>query len=230
VSGPAPWQRAGRVQNDRSLCCRRYLPWLGALVALSAGPLAAAQGALGHAAPNASSAAPGSSARAPAASSGQRVTPTARAAGSTTRPGARFSSDPPASMTRRKWAYDVRLKGGSLSAAAPTSIDRGRAVATPRFLGRFAIELYVGSLLLERVRFNLPLVDDGPAADGEAAPTLSPKLTTHRVVEVPDLERATRAELVDSATGKRQRLVWPPVDAPPAPAPPASQGARPPSR
>jgi len=85
---------------------------------------------------------------------------------------------------------------------------------------------FVGNVLLDRVRFDLPLVDAEPNPSGataRGASALPKKLRTHRVVEVPDLERATRAELVDRATRQRVRLPWPPVDGPPAPpaAPPA---------
>jgi hypothetical protein len=125
-------------------------------------------------------------------------------------------------MTRRNWAYDVRLSGGQLSAAPPVSVDRGRPVALPRRAGRFAIELSVGSVLLEQVRFDLPLVDADPtpsASPDKASPALPKGVRTHRVIEVPGLDRATKAELVDRATGQRQRLAWPPVDGPTAAAP-----------
>ncbi|HEU4411106.1 MAG TPA: hypothetical protein VFS43_37985 [Polyangiaceae bacterium] len=210
---------------------RRPLPW--ALAALLAGPLAAAQSAPRSAptapAPGpgsaASSVAPGPRAAAPSVAPGPR----AAASGASSRPPARFGADPPPSMTRRKWVYDVRLSRGRLSAAAPTGVDRGRPLATPRYTGRFAIELFVGSVLLDRVRFNLPLVDSGAWAGDEAGAALGQKLSTHKLVEVPDLDRATRAELVDGATGQRQRLVWPPVDGPPPPppAPSASAAGRP---
>ncbi len=222
----------------------RRWPW--ALAVLLAGPLAAAQGAARpvptptpppHAAPSAAApAAPRPAvvtSAAPAASGARGAAPASGpgAAGPAAASRApHFAADPSPSMTRRKWAYDVRLRRGQLVAGPPSAVDRGRPIATPRFLGRFAIELFVGPLLLERVRFDLPLVDPGPAEKGEAMPPFSSKLNTRRVVEVPDLDRATRAELVDGATGRRQRLSWPPVDGAPSaqPAPAAlAPSARP---
>lgn len=226
MSRPAPWQEAGLVPKSSPLpsLYRRPLPW--ALAALLAGPLAAAQ--------SAPRPAPVPAPKPAASASGSRVS----APSPSSRPSVRFAADPPPSMTRRKWTYDVRLQRGRLSAATPTAVDRGRPVATPRYAGRFAIELFVGSVLLDRVRFNLPLVDGGAWAADEPTSVISKKLNTHKIVEVPDLDRATRAELVDGATGERHRLVWPPVDGPPAasasavapapaPAPSSSAAGRP---
>ncbi|MCU0682783.1 MAG: hypothetical protein MUF34_11130 [Polyangiaceae bacterium] len=225
------------MKQGSSIARSRAIRWPWAAAALLLAPLAAAQGAARPATTAAPAPAGPRTTAAPAASGVRAVpaltvapngsvapmagSPSGVGAGSAP-PAVRLVADPAPSMTRKKWAYDVRLKKGQLSAAAPAAVDRGRPQATPRFVGRFAIELLVGNLLLERVRFDLPLVDGGPskaAAPEESQKVLSKTLNTHRVVEVPDLERATRAELVDVVTGKRLRLMWPPVDA--APSPPA---------
>jgi len=138
---------------------------------------------------------------------------------------------PPPLTTARHWAYDIVVRDGEISVAAPKLLQRKQATTTPRLLGRFAIELYVGKELLERVRFEIPLLNnDDPARRGAKKapppfPDFSAKARVHKIVEVPDSPRATYAVLVDRKTEKRTPLLWPPVDAV-APKEPAA-GAKP---
>jgi hypothetical protein len=77
-------------------------------------------------------------------------------------------------------------------------------------MGRFAIELFEGATLLERVRFDFPLLAV-PEPDGgrSAPPLLGPKLRTRIGVFFPAIGRGTRLELVDRATRRRWALPWP---------------------
>jgi hypothetical protein len=92
-----------------------------------------------------------------------------------------------------------------------------RPVVTARPMGRFAIELWIGRELIDRVRFDFPLLGaEEPPGDRQsihAEPRFEPGLEAERTILVPNSERATRAQLVDRATGKIQALPWPP-DAP----------------
>ena len=94
-------------------------------------------------------------------------------------------------------------------------------------MGRFFLELYVGKTLLDRVRFDIPLLTGewvGRRRPIDAPADFEKSLRTSTTVEVPDSARATFAVLVDRATGRRLRVPWPPADAPAAsaspPAPP----------
>jgi hypothetical protein len=89
---------------------------------------------------------------------------------------------------------------------------------TPRRMGRYAIELWIGRELIDRVRFDFPLlaaepVPSGPRKPLEQPPSLAAGADVTSEVLVPDNPRATRAVLVDRATGETQVLPWPP-DAP----------------
>jgi hypothetical protein len=76
----------------------------------------------------------------------------------------------------------------------------------PHHMGRFAIELYVGPTLLDRDRFDIPLLaDDGPASDA-----FGKGLVTTLDVRVPESDRPTRIEIWDRATDKRWIFAYPP--------------------
>jgi hypothetical protein len=141
--------------------------------------------------------------------------------------GGGFAPDPAPRSTRRKWAYDVSYRDGRFVVGRPTLVEHERPTPTPRAMGRFAIELYVGRELLDRVRFDVPLLNGEVPAPGTSLPRGSVDwakgANVHRRIEAPDLDRATYAVLVDRATGERTPLVWPPAE---APSPPASASAR----
>jgi hypothetical protein len=85
-------------------------------------------------------------------------------------------------------------------------------------MGRFAIELWIGRELIERVRFDFPLLaaEDKPKAGAKHAgemPNFAAATRVSQSVLVPASRRATRALLIDRATGKTEALPWPP-DAP----------------
>jgi len=91
-----------------------------------------------------------------------------------------------------------------------------RATATERHVGRFAVELWVGAELIDRVRFDFPLLAADPAPQGRkrplrGEPSFGPGAETSRDVLVPVSDRATRAVLVDRLDGRTIPLPWPPV-------------------
>lgn len=132
-----------------------------------------------------------------------------------------FAPDPVPLVTRKKWVYEIIWDHGAIFIPTPTALERARPTETPRKMGRFMLELYVGRELLERVRFDLPMLDGDPLTGVkkrpfDAPPDFERKASVKTSIEVPDSERATFAVLVDRATGRRVRAPWPPVDAPPA--------------
>lgn len=88
-------------------------------------------------------------------------------------------------------------------------------IVTARRMGRFAVELWVGKELIDRVRFDFPLVAaEEPAQPGpaslHAAPSLTSRSTFTAVVIVPRAARARRVIVVDRATGNEELLPFPP--------------------
>ena len=137
--------------------------------------------------------------------------------GPTTRSAAELP-DPPALMLKRQWEYELLYDRGVVSVVRVRPLLFERPVATARRLGRYAVELWIGRELVDRVRFDFPGLaaeapPGGPRHPLHEAPSLAEGAVVSRTIMVPASPRATRAELVDRATGQRTPLPWPP-DAP----------------
>lgn len=137
---------------------------------------------------------------------------------------AKIPPDPPALVERTQWIFDLRWDRGEPYLVAIHAHDMGAPHATPRVMGRFALELYEGPTLIERARFDFPMLGAGEPADAgwKGAPRFEPKLRTRIGVLFPATKRGTRLELWDRATDRRWPLPWPPKegaygDAPPSP-------------
>jgi hypothetical protein len=129
-------------------------------------------------------------------------------------PPAGWLPDPPGLTTRHQWILDLRWSEGDMQLGGARRIELPRPTPTPRMMGRFMVELYIGRELLDRVRFDFPLLgaDEfaGAKRPREAPPAFEPKLKTSAAIMIPHSERATRAVLVDRATGRTLELPWPP--------------------
>jgi hypothetical protein len=121
----------------------------------------------------------------------------------------RDQPDPPPLAVRPQWIWDLRWSKGDIYLLGVREWDPGAVRETPRVMGRFAIELWEGKTLLERVRFDFPGL--GAPEDGGhfALPSFQAKLTTRVGVIFPQAKRGTRFELVDRATNTRWDLPWP---------------------
>jgi hypothetical protein len=123
-----------------------------------------------------------------------------------------FAPDPPGQASRKQWTVEVTARAGKVTVTRATAMMLDKPEASPRLMGRFALELYVGPALLDRVRFNLPLMD--APVEGERRRHLSrprfDQVSTKLQVRVADNPRAAYLLLVDRATGESQRFDWPP--------------------
>jgi hypothetical protein len=141
--------------------------------------------------------------------------------------------DPEPLVMKDQWEYQVLFSNGSASVEGAVKRSLPKPVATPRRMGRFALELWIGHELIDRVRFDFPMIaaEDVPGKARRPlhdAPNLSPHATARVRVSLPASPRATRLMLVDRATEKAQELPWPPdrdgpVTAPAAVPAPAQQ-------
>jgi hypothetical protein len=140
--------------------------------------------------------------------------------------------DPEPLRQQKQYEYELVYQGGKVSVASVRPMSYAQPVVTARRMGRFAIELWIGQELVERVRFDFPLTsaDEPPGKERRrlgAMPNLGDGATVTRTVLVPAAERARRAVLVDRATGSETDLPWPP-DRPPSASLP--EGERPQTR
>lgn len=125
--------------------------------------------------------------------------------------------DPEPLRLDAQWEYELRHVDGRVTVARVTSRRLAAPAVTVRRTGRWALELWIGRELVDRVRFDFPLLAAETPREGSRRPlhepaTFAPGLDATVVVLVPASPRATRLELVDRATGAVERLPWPPDD------------------
>jgi hypothetical protein len=138
--------------------------------------------------------------------------------------------DPDPLVEKDQWVFDLRWQHGDvwLLGVAKTTFAEPRP--TPRAIGRFALELFEGAVLIERVRFDFPMLGAFVVGDGGAPSeplSFERHLRTRVGVLFPATQRGTRLELVDRATNRRWALSWP--AAMPAEASGAVDGGPPPA-
>jgi hypothetical protein len=126
-----------------------------------------------------------------------------------------YLPDPPPLTTRNQWVLDLAYRAGEASLRDARRVTLLRPTPTARMMGRFAVELYIGRELLDRVRFNFPLLGAADIGDEsthwDAPPSFERGLSASTAVMIPHSERATRAVIVDRATGRKWPLPWPPA-------------------
>jgi hypothetical protein len=109
--------------------------------------------------------------------------------------------------------YQLELADGKIRTVSVKPITLAKPQATPRRLGRYAVELSIGSELIERVRFDFP----GTAADEpvpgrkklDAPLDMTSRAIAHVRLLLPHSPRVRRALLVDRALGTVTELEWP---------------------
>lgn len=119
--------------------------------------------------------------------------------------------DPQPLVEKMQWVFDLRWDRGEVFLLGVHALELPAAQATPRAVGRFAMELYEGATLVERVRFDFPMLGAGELDGGIR---FAPRLTTRIGVMFPATKRGTKLELWDRSTGRRRTLPWPPAEGP----------------
>lgn len=144
-------------------------------------------------------------------------------------PNLRIPPDPPPMSEREQWVFDLRWDRGDVYLLEVHKVDMGAPHVTPRVMGRFALELFEGPTLIERVRFDFPMLGapDAPDAGMRTAPRFEPKLRSRIGVLFPATKRGTRLELWDRARDVRMPLAWPPKEGPAGPVPDAGSQSAP---
>jgi hypothetical protein len=124
-----------------------------------------------------------------------------------------FAADPAAHAAEKQWVFDVAFDKGTGGVASARSANAKKPIATARVMGRFALELWVGRELLDRVRFDVPLLgDDSAYRDNKSffkKPTFQ-RVSTKVKVQMADSPRATVLAFVDRSTGDTRKYFWPP--------------------
>ncbi len=128
------------------------------------------------------------------------------------RPSPSFAVDPEPLLADRQWIFDLRYEKGDIVLVGVASKTLPKPRATPRVIGRFALELFDKDTIIERVRFDFPLLGGEPEFDGGffGPAQFAGGLTSRVGVTFPVTGRGDRLELVDGQRGTRYPLPWPP--------------------
>ncbi len=123
------------------------------------------------------------------------------------------TSDPPDPRplrSRDHYDYVIEFNKGELKVVSVKEVHLKQPRSAERRLGRFAFELWSGVELVERVRFDFPLL--GASHAGEEDP-LGAGLSSSAKVRVPASSRASRARILDRKTREELDVDWPPKSA-----------------
>lgn len=130
---------------------------------------------------------------------------------------AKRSSSPPDPEPLRQaeqYEYTFEYDTGRARFVAVRALKFRDPVVTARKMGRFAVELWVGAELVDRVRFDFPLLAAEDPPPKKRRPLDDPPRLTSGVLKatvlVPAAYRARRAVLVDRGTNQETELDWPP--------------------
>lgn len=124
-----------------------------------------------------------------------------------------FTPDPPVHLAEKQWVFEVAWQKGQGSIERARSTTAKKPMGTPRAMGRFALEFWVGHELLDRVRFDVPLLGDDERERDPKRPRRKPTfaaVTTKVKAQMADHPRATVLAFVDRATGDTRKYFWPP--------------------
>lgn len=125
-------------------------------------------------------------------------------------PKAGYSPDPAGVASTKQWVFDVEVRQGKPSLGTVRAVTLDKPIATVRVIGRFAVEFWIGKELIDRVRFDVPLLDDPTKRKNRRLGSPEFKVNTRLSVRLADSPRATSVVLVDRATGETQSFAWPP--------------------
>ena len=131
-------------------------------------------------------------------------------------PISRTPPDPPPMSSQQQWVFDFRWDRGDIYLLEVHKVDMAAPHVTPRVMGRFALELFEGPTVIERVRFDFPMLGASQAPDAgmKTPPRFEPKLRSRIGVLFPATKRGTKLELWDRARDVRMTLPWPPIEGP----------------
>src|SRR6478752_6942702 len=138
--------------------------------------------------------------------------------------------DPQPLSMAEQWQYQLLFQNGAPSVEQVEKQILPKPISTPRRMGRFALELWIGRELIDRVRFDFPLIaaEETPGVTRRPlhdSPNMAANALAHVIVSLPASPRATRLLLVDRAMRKSQELPWPPDQTSSAPTPTATAPA-----
>ena len=123
--------------------------------------------------------------------------------------------DPPPIESEHQMDVALRYKEGSVSIKCAKPVTLKTPITTVRHMGRFAFELWIGRELVDRVRFDFPLMGGPPLKPSPLhgkPPNFEDNADFERQIRLPSADRAVRAVVVDRANGRVWEFPWPYTD------------------
>jgi hypothetical protein len=118
--------------------------------------------------------------------------------------------DPEPLRTKDHFDYLLEFNKGKVTVISSRAVQLEQPESTPRKIGRFAFELWTGAQLVDRVRFEFPLLGAGNAHDEDV---IGKGLSARTSIRVPSSARATMARIIDRKTREEVIVPWPPESA-----------------
>jgi hypothetical protein len=118
--------------------------------------------------------------------------------------------DPVGVASTKHWVFDVSVRQGKPFLGTARAVALDKPASTARVMGRFAVEFWIGKELIDRVRFDVPLLDDPTKRKNRRFGSPEFVVNTRLSVRLADSVRTTSVVLVDRATGEAQHFAWPP--------------------
>lgn len=115
--------------------------------------------------------------------------------------------DPKPARSRDQYEFLVEYQRGKVKVLSVKEIQLAQPESTARRVGRFALELWSGAQLIDRVRFDFPLLG---ATRGDEEDPLGSGLSAQAKVRIPASSRARRARILDRKTREEVEFSWPP--------------------
>jgi hypothetical protein len=139
--------------------------------------------------------------------------------------------DPEPLTERAWWSFPVTYDRGAIRVGEPELVCLPRPQPTPRRIGRFAFELWVGRELVDRLRFDFPLLATEEPAEGgrkplHETPRFAPGARVSVTLRLPATDRPSSARVFDRATGDAIAVTWPPQRARPRDCPAAGPSGK----
>lgn len=121
-----------------------------------------------------------------------------------------YAPDPPGIASKKHWTFEVQVRQGKPTLNKAQEVALTNPTTSARVMGRFAVEFWIGKELLDRVRFDVPLLEDPSKKRDRRLGAPQFAVNTRLSVRMADSARATSVVLVDRATGETQSFAWPP--------------------
>lgn len=115
--------------------------------------------------------------------------------------------DPKPVRSRDQYEFLVEYQRGKVKILSVRELHLAQPESTARKVGRFALEIWSGAQLIDRIRFDFPLL--GATGADEEDP-LAGGLSAQTKVRIPASSRARTARILDRKTREEVEFPWPP--------------------